>query len=88
MLAINPTEELTYYLMHNKRISFHFGEISLGVQKLLDALKNKGYIVYFKVDSTEPVILSNEDCRRLGITFEHQIVTNNFHHNEHALLEA
>jgi hypothetical protein len=77
MLTKNPTEELTYYLMCNKKISFHFGEISLGVQKLLDALKNKGYIVYFNANRTEPLLLSNEDCRRLGIAFEHQTVTNN-----------
>jgi hypothetical protein len=74
MLSKNPTEELAFYLMRDKRNSFHFGEISLGVKKLLEAVKEKGYIVYYQPERMEPKLLSKEECARLGIVFEHTVI--------------
>ncbi len=75
MLAKNRTEELVFHLMRSKKKSFHFGEISLGVIKLLDSLKEKGFVVQFTVKEgvPEPRILSKEECDALGIEFEHSI---------------
>ncbi len=76
MIQKNPTEELVFHLMQSKKNSFHFGEISLGVQKLLDVLKQKGYVVHFTetAGSCEPKILSKEECLANGYDFEHQII--------------
>jgi len=80
MLAKNRTEELVFHLMRSKKKSFHFGEISLGVVKLLDALKEKGFIVQFTVKDgiPEPQILSKEECEASGIEFEHSISIENY----------
>ncbi|TCL62779.1 hypothetical protein EDC14_102359 [Hydrogenispora ethanolica] len=83
MISKNPTEELAYHLMLSKKNSFHFGEISLGVQKLLDALKELGYVVQFieKADGCEPKLLSKEECLRTGLAFEHQVIDDRKHAN-------
>lgn len=75
MLAKNRTEELVFHLMRSKKKSFHFGDISLGVIKLLDALKEKDFIVQFTVKEgvPEPQILSKAECELMGIPFEHSI---------------
>ncbi|HYH04354.1 MAG TPA: hypothetical protein VEC37_14785 [Bacillota bacterium] len=77
MLAKNPTEELTYHLMRDTKNSFHFGEISLGVKKLLDALKEKGYVVHFNGDCSEPMLLSEAECKQCGVEFEHKVLMGN-----------
>lgn len=75
MLAKNRTEELVFHLMRSKKKSFHFGEISLGVVKLLDSLKEKGFVVQFSVKDSipEPQVLSRAECELMGIAFEHSI---------------
>jgi hypothetical protein len=74
MIAKNPTEELAFYLMRDTRDSFHFGKISLGVKKLLEAVKEKGYIVSYKADSCEPQLFTEAECLQHGITFEHHVM--------------
>jgi hypothetical protein len=73
MLTKDPTEELVYYLTQDKRSSFHFGEISLGVKKLLEALKEQGYVVHLTRKYSEPKLLTQEDCAKYGIAFEHKV---------------
>lgn len=77
MLAKNPTEELAYHLTRYTKYSFHFGEISLGVKKLLDALKEKGYVVHFNEDGSEPILLSEAECKQSGVEFEHKVLMGN-----------
>ncbi len=76
MIEKNPTEELVFRMMQSKKNSFHFGEISLGVQKLLEEIKQKGYVVHFveKGNTSEPKLVSKEDCLASGLSFEHQII--------------
>lgn len=73
MIAKNRTEEMVFHLMRSKKKSFYFGEISLGVQKLLDALKARGLVVYFseKNGNPETILLTKEECEQQGIEFEH-----------------
>lgn len=75
MIAKNRTEEMVFHLMRSKKKSFYFGEISLGVQKLLDAIKEKGLVVYFseKDGNPEAILLSKEECENRSIEFEHCI---------------
>ncbi len=77
MIPKDPTEELAYHLMLTKKNTFHFGEISIGVQKLLDALKEIGYVVQFveKPNGCEPKLVSKEDCLRSGLAFEHRVIS-------------
>lgn len=77
MLAKNPTEELVYHLMRAKKCSFHFGEISLGVKNLLDAVKEKGYIVHLNGSQCEIELISKQECESQGIEFEHQVAEPN-----------
>lgn len=84
MLAKDPTEAMAYHLMRDKKCSFHFGEISLGVKKLLDAVKEMGYIVHLSGSQSEIKLISKQECESLDIVFEHQIadinnVKLNFH---------
>jgi len=73
MLAKNPTEEMVYHLTRAKKCSFHFGEISLGVKNLLDAVKEKGYIVHLSDSQCEIELISKQECESQGIEFEHQV---------------
>lgn len=83
MLAKDPTEELTYHLTRDKKCSFHFGEISLGVNKLLDAVKQIGYVVHLNDPEKKINLLSKEDCETLGIKFEHQVIDERVGHSFH-----
>lgn len=78
MIAKNPTEELVYHLTKSTKTSFHFGQIPVGVHKLLEHLKEKGFVVHFieKQGRHEPMIISKEECQQLGIEFEHRIINN------------
>lgn len=77
MIAENPLEELVYYLTRSKKNSFHYGEISIGVQKLLEALKEKGFVVHFTDKSSQPelIILSKAECEHSNLVFEHQFLS-------------
>jgi hypothetical protein len=76
MIQKNPIDELIYFLTQTKKPSFHFGEVSLGVQQLLDALKEKGFVVHFiqKISGTETKLFTEEECRLAGFEFEHRMV--------------
>lgn len=79
-LAKDPTEEMAFHLMRDKKCSFHFGEISLGVKKLLDAIKEIGYVVQLNSSQNKIVLVSKQECEALGIEFEHQVFDpGNFH---------
>lgn len=75
MLTKNPTEELIYHLTQARKNSFHFGELPLGVQKLLELIKEKGFVVHLTINNglPEPKLISKDDCHKLGIAYEHQI---------------
>lgn len=75
MLTINRSEEMVFHMMRSTKKSFHFGDISLGVLKLLDAIKEKGFVVHYheKTGEPEPVLISKAECEKLGIEFEHRI---------------
>jgi hypothetical protein len=80
MLTKDPTEEMVYHLMRDKKCSFHFGEISLGVKNLLDAIKEKGYVVHLNSLHQDISLISRQECESLDIAFEHQVIDpNNFH---------
>lgn len=80
MLTKDPTEELVYHLMRDKKCSLHFGEISLGVKNLLDAIKGKGYVVHLNSSHQEINLISKQECESLDIAFEHQVFDpGNFH---------
>ena len=76
MIQKNPTEELIYFLTQTKKPSFHFGEISLGIQQLLDVLKEKGLIVHFiqKAGSVETKLFTKDECIMAGLDFEHRLI--------------
>lgn len=85
MLAKNPTEEIVYHLMRAKKCSFHFGEIPLGVKNLLDAVKEKGYIVQLSGSQSEIKLINKQECELQNIVFEHQIADpNNGNFNFHS----
>lgn len=77
MLVKDPTEKMVYHLMLDKKCSFHFGEISLGVKNLLDAVKQIGYVVHLNGPQKEINLLSKQECEALGIEFEHQVIEAN-----------
>ncbi|NLW47077.1 MAG: hypothetical protein GXY86_07040 [Firmicutes bacterium] len=73
MLAKDPTEELVYHLMRAKKCSLHFGEISLGVKNLLDAIKEQGCVVHLNSSNQEINLIRKQECESIGIEFEHQV---------------
>ncbi len=84
MLTKDPTEKMAYHLMRDKKCSFHFGEISLGVKNLLDAIKQMGYVVHLNSSQKELQLISKQECDLMGIKFEHQVcepgnINSNFH---------
>ncbi len=79
MLANNPTEAVVYHLIRDKKCSFHYGEIPLGVKNLLDAIKAMGYVVHVSGSPSEIKLVSKQECESIGLVFEHQIMSpNNF----------
>jgi hypothetical protein len=75
MLTKNRTEEMVFHLMRSTKKSFHFGDISLGVLKLLDAIKKEGFIVQYREKNGDPELklMNKAECEKRGIEFEHCI---------------
>lgn len=75
MLSKNPTEELVYHLTRVQRNSFHYGELPSGVQKLLELIKENGFVVHLteRNGQPEPKLISKDDCTKFGLAYEHQI---------------
>ena len=51
-------------------------QLPVGVDILLDRIKEKGFVVHVQelaFDNIDIQLMDQEDCKKLGVTFEHSV---------------